>query len=41
MKQLDKEIKDLKSLDIEISEKDINEALKKAREQLNRKVNSY
>lgn len=34
VKQLNKEIKELKSLDIEISEKDINEALKKAREQL-------
>lgn len=31
VKQLNKEIKELKSLDIEISEKEINEALKRAR----------
>lgn len=34
--QHEKEIKELKSLDIEISEKDINEAIKNAREQLNK-----
>lgn len=39
-KQADKEIKELKSLDIEISEKDINEAIKKAREQLNKEIKS-
>lgn len=38
--QHEKEIKELKSLDIEISEKDINEAIKNAREQLNKEIKS-
>lgn len=45
VKQLNKETKNLKSLDIEICEKDINEALKKARfkkeiKQLNKEIKS-
>lgn len=37
-KQKEKEIKELKSLNIEICEKDINKAIKKAREQRNKSI---
>lgn len=40
VKQLNKEIKELKSLDIEISEKDINEALKKAIKERSKEIKS-
>ena len=40
VKQLNKEIKELKSLDIEISEKDINEAVVKAIEERNKEIKS-
>ena len=36
IKQLNKRVKELESLNIEINEKDINEAINKAREQLNK-----
>lgn len=40
VKQLDKRVKELEELNIEINEKDINEAINKAREQLNKEIKS-
>lgn len=40
VKQLDKRVKELEELNIEISEKDINEAINKAREQRNKEIKS-
>lgn len=40
VKQLDKRVKELEELNIEINEKDINEAINKAREQRNKEIKS-